>query len=113
MTMPLTHSFRETVADRAKASPGFRAALVEEAVQALADGDMETARTLLRDVANATLGFQVLARETGIPEKSLMRMLGPNGNPSLLNLGSIIRALNRHVGVRVTVWAEMVGAVAL
>jgi DNA-binding phage protein len=107
MTMPLTRSFRETVADRAKASPGFRAALIEEAMQALADGDMETARTLLRDVANATLGFQALARETGIPEKSLMRMLGPNGNPSLLNLGSIVRALNKHVGVRVTARVEM------
>ena len=111
--MPLTRSFWETVADRAKASPGFRAALIEQAIQALADDDMETARTLLRDVANATLGFQALARETGIPEKSLMRMLGPNGNPSLLNLGSIARALNRHVGVRVAARAEMVGAAAL
>ncbi len=42
--MPLTRSFRETVAERAKASPGFRAALIEEIMQALADGDMETAR---------------------------------------------------------------------
>lgn len=41
--MPLTRSFRETVADRAKASPGFRAALVEEAMQALADGDVRHA----------------------------------------------------------------------
>lgn len=111
--MPMTRSFRKTVADRAKASPGFRAALVEPAMQALADGNMETSRTLLRDVADATLGFQALARETDIPEKSLMRMLGPNGNPSLLNLGSIVRALNRHVGVRVTARAEIVGAAAL
>lgn len=81
-------------------------------MQALADGDMETARTLLRDVANATLGFQVLARETGIPEKSLMRMLGPNGNPSLRNLGSIVRALNKHLGVRVTARVEMSDATA-
>ena len=113
MTTPLARSFRESVADRARASPGLRTALVEEAMQALADGTMETARTLLRDVANATVGFQALARETGIPEKSLMRMLGPNGNPSLLNLGSIVRALNRHVGACVTLRAEMVGAASL
>ena len=50
----LTRSFRDTVADRARRSPGFVAALVEEAMQALADGNMETARTLLRDVADAT-----------------------------------------------------------
>ena len=110
--MPLTRSFRETVADRAKASPGFRAALIEEAVQALADGDVETARTLLRDVANATLGFQALSTETGIPSKSLMRMLGPKGNPSLSNLGSIVRTLNKHVGVRVTARAELAEVLA-
>ena len=52
---PLTRSFRDTVADRARRSPGFVAALVEEARQALADGDAETARTLLRDVENAAL----------------------------------------------------------
>jgi len=50
----MTRSFRDTVADRARRSPGFVAALVEEARQALADGDTETAHTLLRDVANAT-----------------------------------------------------------
>ncbi len=69
-TTPLTRSLRETVADRAKASPGFRAALVEDAMQALADGDVETARALLHDVANATLGFQAFARETGIPRRA-------------------------------------------
>ena len=52
---PLTRSFRDTVADRTRHSPGFVAALVEEAMQALADGDTATARTLLRDVAGATL----------------------------------------------------------
>ena len=51
----LTRSFRDTVADRARRSPGFVAALVEEARQALADGDTESARTLLRDVESATL----------------------------------------------------------
>lgn len=104
--MPLTRSFRETVAERAKRDPEFRAALVEEAVQALADGDAETAGALLRDAVNATIGFQALGKETGIPGKSLMRMLGSNGNPRLSNLGAIIRALNQHTGVRVTARAE-------
>ena len=94
--MPLTHSFRESVADRARTSPGFRAALIEEAMQALADGDMETARTLLREVANATLGFQALARETGILEKSLMRMLGPKGNPQARSLLPVIAHIRRR-----------------
>ncbi len=104
--MPLTRSFRETVADQAKHDPEFRAALVEEAFQALADGDAETARALFREVTNATIGFRELGRETGIPEKSLMRMLGSKGNPSLSNLGGIVRALTKHAGVRVTARAE-------
>ncbi len=41
-----------------------------------------------------------------------MRMLGPSGNPGLPNLGSIVRALNRHVGVRVTAQAEIADAAA-
>ena len=56
-TTPLTRSFRHTVADRARQSPGFVAALIEEATQALADGDAETARTLLHDVASATMPY--------------------------------------------------------
>jgi DNA-binding phage protein len=111
--MSLTRSFIEVVANRARKDPEFRAMLIEEAMQALADGDMETARGLLRHAANATLGFQALSKETGIPEKSLMRMLGPKGNPSLLNLGSIVRALNKHAGVRVTARAEMAVAAPL
>lgn len=51
---PLTCSFHEIVVNRARKDPIFRAMLVEEAMQALADGDAETARTLLRDVADAT-----------------------------------------------------------
>ena len=54
-TTPLTRSFRDTVADRARRSPGFVAALVEEARQALADGDAQTARKLLRYAASAAL----------------------------------------------------------
>jgi len=39
------------------------------------------AKTVLRDYLNATVGFAELAEATHIPCKSLMRMLGPSGNP--------------------------------
>ena len=45
----MTRSFNQTVADRVRDDPGFRAALVEEARRLLAEGDAETARALLRD----------------------------------------------------------------
>lgn len=51
MPMPLTRSFREIVAKRAARDPEFRAMLVEEAEQVLAEGDVETARRLLRYLA--------------------------------------------------------------
>ena len=50
---PLTCSFHEIVVNRARKDSVFRAMLVEEAQQALADGDAQTARKLLRYAASA------------------------------------------------------------
>ena len=55
--MALTRSFRETVAERARHDAKFRAALIEDAVQAFMEGDVAEARTLLRDCTNATTGL--------------------------------------------------------
>jgi DNA-binding phage protein len=104
--MPLTRDFRETVKARAERDPAFRAGLFEEAVQAIADGDLPTARVLLRDVINATVGFARLGEALGVGEKSLMRMYGPNGNPRADNLLATLAALRSHVGLAVRVKAS-------
>ena len=104
--MPLTRDFRETVKTRAERDPTFRAALFEEAVQAIADGDLPAARILLRDVINATVGFAQLGEALGVGEKSLMRMYGPNGNPRADNLLATLAALRSHVGLNVRVKAS-------
>ena len=103
--MALTRRFRETVANRAKHDPAFRAALLEEALQALVDGDLETARSLLRSCINATIGFEGLADQTDLPVKSLMRMVGPRGNPKLDNFVQVVRVLRGASEVSVTVTA--------
>ena len=36
-----------------------------------------------RDLVNATLGFEQLAKLTAMPSKNLHRMLSPKGNPSM------------------------------
>lgn len=54
---------------------------------------------MLRDYVNATAGFQDLERRPRIPAKSLMRMLGPKGSPSVANLTSILTALQKTEGV--------------
>jgi putative component of toxin-antitoxin plasmid stabilization module/DNA-binding phage protein len=104
--MPLTRDFKETVKARAERDPEFRAALLTEAVEQMLSGDVDTGKAVLRDYINATVGFERLARETGTPAKSLMRMFGPNGNPRADNLFAVISRLQKASGVRLGVAVE-------
>ena len=97
--MPLTHDFKETIRARAQRDPAFRQALLRESVECILNGDLETGKSVLRDYVNATVGFQKLEQRTRIPAKSLMRMLGPKGSPSVANLSSILTALQKSEGV--------------
>jgi hypothetical protein len=97
--MPLTHDFKETIRARAQRDPAFRQALLRESVECILNGDLETGKSVLRDYVNATVGFQNLEKRTRIPAKSLMRMLGPRGSPSVANLSSILTALQKTEGV--------------
>jgi len=101
--MALTRDFKQTIRDRAQADPGFRAALLSEAIELLLSGEVETGRMVLRDFINATVGFETLSAKTGMPAKSLMRMFGPNGNPRADNLFAIIRMLQDETGVQIAV----------
>ncbi|WP_321478114.1 transcriptional regulator [uncultured Paludibaculum sp.] len=98
--MPLTHDFKETIRQRAQEEPEFRQALLREAVECILNGDLQTGKAVLRDYVNATVGFQDLEKRTRIPAKSLMRMLGPKGSPSAVNLTSIVTVLLQTEGVR-------------
>jgi DNA-binding phage protein len=98
--MPLTRDFKETIRARVERDPKFRRALLREGVEAMLAGDAATAKAILRDYINATVGFGDLAKATRIPPKSLMRMLGPAGNPRADNLFEIISFLQRREGVR-------------
>jgi DNA-binding phage protein len=106
--MALTRDFRETVAARAERDPAFKAALLREALQALLDDEVAAGLILLRDCINATVGFGALSRETHIPEKSLMRMVGPRGNPTANNLFAMVAALKQktHVEARVETYED-------
>jgi DNA-binding phage protein len=91
--MPLTRKFRETVWTRAQGDARFRAAMLTEAINELLSGDLDTGKAMLRDYVNASITFDGLAKQTGIPSKSLQRMLGPRGNPTAESLFSIIKVL--------------------
>jgi len=94
--MALTRSFRETVRARAQRDPDFRIALIREALEKLMDGDVETGLSILGDYVNATMGYKTLAEKTGKNPKSLMRMLGPAGNPTAENLFNVIAQLKEQ-----------------
>jgi len=103
---PIGREFGEIVQDRAGREPRFVAALLEEAVECLLAGDLATARSLIRDVIKGAIGYAELSRRTGTPEKSLVRMFGPTGNPTAANMATVLRELQRHGKVRLRVQSE-------
>jgi DNA-binding phage protein len=101
-----TVPFQELVTRRVRQEPDFAAALLEEALERLVANDVVIAQLLLRDVVNGTIGFQALARETGLMEKSLMRMLSAKGNPQARNLFNIIHTLQQLNEVNLVITAS-------
>lgn len=97
--MALTRNFKETVVQRVQSDASFAKALLDEAATLFLNGEPETARLILRDLVNATMGFEQLAVVTAKPSKSLHRMLSPNGNPSMDNLAAIFRAVRERLQV--------------
>lgn len=104
--MPLTSDFKETVRARAQADAGFRAALLQEAADSFLSGDVPTGKAVLRDYVHATVGFDAVARAMRKSPKSLMRMLGPDGNPQASNLFAIFRFLQAKERIRLAVKAQ-------
>ena len=103
MASNLTRDSKETIDLRIQRDPEFAIALLDEAISLFLNGDAETARLVLRDLVNATVGFEALAAETEKPSKSLHRMLSANGNPTMENLVSILAVLRKQLNVRIEV----------
>jgi DNA-binding phage protein len=100
-----TTKFNDLVQDRLKADKKFAQALLREGVDAMLSGDVETGKSLLRDIIKATVGFERLAEATGLPAKSLIRMFGPRGNPQAKNLFAVIGYLQKKAGLHLRVAA--------
>lgn len=101
--MTITRDFKETINARAKREPEFAKALLDEAVSLFLNGEPETARLILRDLVNATTGFEELANKTSLPSKSLHRMLSAKGNPTMNNLTAILSVLRKQLNVNLEV----------
>ena len=101
--MTLTRSFKETIKDRVERDRAFREELLKEGVEYLLTGDVDTGKAILRDYINATIGFNALGSLTDKSPKSLMRMLGPKGNPQARNLFEIIAYLQQRESIHLKV----------
>lgn len=103
--MALTRDFRQSIAAHASHDAGFREALFIEAINACLGGETGVGRAVLRDLVNATVGFESLAAEIQKPSKSLHRMLASHGNPSSENFFSIVGALQKKTRIKLRVTA--------
>lgn len=94
--MGLTRKFKETVQTRVLQDPEFRKELIIEATNAFLEGDIDTGKALLRDYLNATEALPSIALELALDEKSIRRMIGPRGNPTLKNFINILGACKKR-----------------
>jgi len=101
--MALTRDFKQTIVDRVEREPAFAQSLLHEAATLFLNGEPDVARLVLRDLVNATIGFEQLAVETQKPSKSLHRMLSPTGNPNMDNLAAIFNALRTALRLQIEV----------
>jgi DNA-binding phage protein len=79
----------------------FAPALLDEAITLSVNGEPESAKRFLRDLVNATVGFEALAEEIHKPAKSLHRMLSRSGNPTMSNISAVFAAIKRALKVEV------------
>ena len=77
--------------------------LLAQAVNSCLEGDTRRARSALRLLVNATIGFDALSMLVGRPAKSLHRMLSEDGNPTLENFAAILAAIQHETRVRLAV----------
>lgn len=98
---PLTRDVQDTTVARVRRDPAFAQALLAEAATLFLNGEADTARLVLRDLVDATMGFGALAAATGKPAKSLHRMLSKSGNPTMDNLAAILGVLRKKLRVEI------------
>ena len=101
-----TRSFTDTIKADLEQNRDFRRALLSEAVSCMVSGDLETGKSVLREYVNGTVGFLTLGAALNRSPKSLMRMLGPSGNPQARNLFDIVAYLQKAEGTVLEITAK-------
>lgn len=100
--MVLTKSFRESVMEEPR-DKEYRRAFLREGIVDMLNGELDSAKMVLREYINGTVGFIKAGEDLGRSPKSLMRMLSQEGNPHARNLLELIAYLQKAEGVVVEV----------
>ncbi len=100
--MPLTKDFRESVMEELR-DKEYRRAFLCEAMRDMLSGELESAKMVLREYINGTIGFIKLGKALGRSPKSLMRMLSREGNPQAKNLLELVAYLQKVDGAQVEI----------
>lgn len=66
----------------------------------LADGDQAELMTVLRQLAQAVGGVQVVAEQAHLNPTQLYRTLSPKGNPALNSLTAILKVMGLRLAVQ-------------
>ena len=98
--MALTRLYKETVLARIKRDRKFARVFFAGAIEMLLEGETAEALSRLRDLVHAEITFKELARQTGLGEKTLHRMLNRNGNPTARNLSVIVKSIAEDLGIK-------------
>lgn len=97
----MTRDFKETMAARVHNDPTFAQALLDEALTLFVNGEPESTKLILRDLVNATVGFEALAEAIHKPAKSVHRMLSKSGNSTISNISAVFAAIKCALKVEV------------
>jgi len=100
--MPLTRSFRESIMEELR-DKDYRRAFLREAISDMLAGNLDSAKMVLREYINGTVGFMNLGEALGRSPKSLMRMLSQEGNPHARNLLELVAYLQKADGAVIDV----------
>ena len=103
MNMALTRDYKETVLARVRSDRKFTRLFFAGAIEMLLEGETAEALSRLRDLVHAEITFKELARQTGLGEKTLHRMLNRGGNLTVRNLGMIVRSIAEDLGIKLRV----------
>jgi hypothetical protein len=93
-------SVRERVKSRIRTDDAFGYALFSEAIEVLLANDMPTAKNVLFDYIDATIGFEELSLQSGMATESLLDMFSPAGDPRAGDLFRVLAILQQHQGIQ-------------